>query len=421
MKPAVAILTNHAEYNPGYSLTGIISDQYKMLSEYGHKCFVVTQTEMSPERPFPIPTRNIVPPLGLIDYTKRRDLTESHLKYIEKFTKILVNCLKKEKVDVVFTHDWVLTGWFLPFGMAAARASKELPNVKWLHWVHSIPSAFRDWWNIKAYGPNHKIAFPNSSDRLVVAEQFRGELSDVKVMHHIKDLRTWMDFGEDTIELIKKYPKIMQADVVQVYPASTDRLSAKRVKTVIEIFAGFKKLGRSVCLVVANQWATTRQRKEDVREYYGVASARGLTPESEFIFTSDFKAPLYESGIPRKMLRELFTCSNVFIFPTREESFGLVAPESVLSSAVIPVMNNSLDALREVMGGQGLYFDFGSLHRSLYLKDSERYHEDIAKIILGRMKENESVRAKTFVRQTYNWNSLYENEYAPIMAEIGAN
>ena len=207
----------------------------------------------------------------------------------------------------------------------------------------------------------------------------------------------------------------MQADVVQIYPASTDRLTSKRVHEVMLIFKEIKAKGFSICLVIANQWATGRQRKEDVNRYRQIASRNGLKVDEEVIFTSEWR-PEYATGLPKEIVRELFLCSNLFIFPTREESFGLVAPEAALSG-VLMVLNKSLQMQFEVNGYQGLYFDFGSYHHQFKPDNAAAYYKDVAQIILGRMRENEAICSKSFMRQNYNYDRLYEREYSTVMAE----
>jgi len=295
--------------------------------------------------------------------------------------------LEKELADFdfAFTHDFIFTGWFMPYGLACQKASPKLPNLRWLHWIHSVPTAGSDWWNIREYGKHHKIIYPNKTDAIRAAEMYRGTLEDVRVIHHIKDLRTWFDFKQETQDFITDFPAVMQADVVQIYPASTDRLTSKRVHEVMLIFKEIKAKGFSICLVIANQWATGRQRKEDVNRYRQIASRNGLKVDEEVIFTSEWR-PEYATGLPKEIVRELFLCSNLFIFPTREESFGLVAPEAALSG-VLMVLNKSLQMQFEVNGYQGLYFDFGSYHHQFKPDNAAAYYKDVAQIILGRMRE----------------------------------
>lgn len=418
----IGVLTNFGEMNSGYSLTGIVKDQITMLQRYGHdaKMFVL-ETYNNKNHPDPF-FDNLFPPVKkvpfahLIDYRKRSELTDDHKKTIEDTKKMVLE--EMSDYDFIFTHDFVFTGWNLPYGEACRLASLQMPNTKWLHWVHSVPSNMKDWWDIKQYSPNNKLIFPNKTDRIRVAEQFRGHLDHVRVIPHIKDIRSWMDFSDETNSFINMYPGVMQSDVVMVLPASSDRMEAKGVREVIFILSAMKRQGISVCLVIANQWATNRARKQDMHKYINYAQSNGLEPDKDIIFTSLYKPPKYETGIPKRFLRELFNLSNLFIFPTREESFGLVVPEASLAGGCYMVLNKSLQMQREISGNHCLYMDFGSYSNDHNPAMSlDKYYLEIALIILGRMYENESIMTKTFMRKQYNYDNIYKHYYEPIMAE----
>lgn len=427
----IAILTNFMDFNPGYSLTGIVKDQVVMLLRQGHKVNLFVNSKYNKGSGDPVSEEEIVklggdlknyqmvdkiPFQNLTDYRSITNLSSEDKNIINNTKMVLVEELKD--TDFVFTHDFVFTGWFLIYGQGCRLASPQLKNVRgWFHWIHSMPSANFDWWRIRQYGEKHKLVYPNYTDRTQVAEQYQGVVDDVRVIPHIKDIRTWFDFHPDTCRFIDKYPGVLSADIVQLLPASVDRLASKRVEEVCKIMAGIKGQGRSVCLIIADQWATGRQQKEDVDKYRMQAVRDGLIDQQELIFTSDFESPKFDVGIHQKMIRDLFLCSNLFIFPTREESFGLVVPEAALSGCFL-VLNRSLQMQREISGNEALFFDFGSCHTEHNIP-SERYWNDIGFIIAGRMKENESIKTATFARQTYNMDSLYNKHYMPVMGAMG--
>lgn len=429
----IAILTNFQDCNPGYSLTQIANDQVTMLKRHGHNVHFFVCEQFNPHYSTPDCEIHQVVPFqqerhgSLLDYKSRTNITDGHLRLAQDTCKVLVEKLRELNIDMVFAHDLIFTGWNMPYAMGIQMAGRELPTVRWLHWVHSVPSIMSDWWSITEYGPAHKLVFPNETDRRLVAEQFRGAPEDVRVIPHIKDLRSFYDFDEYTCKFIDEYQGVMQADFVQVYPASTDRLFAKRVDIVARILGQIKKRGYSVCLVIANQWATGRGQKDDVQKYYDAAASYGLEAGTEFIFTSDWQIyakeedkederTMFDTGLPKRMLRELLLCSNIFLFPTREESFGLVGPEAALSGAFM-VLNKNLDMMKEIYGHHGQYFDFGSFSHTQKWEDEEKFFYDVGTVIIGRCWQNEVFKTRTYCRQMYNWDYLYFHVYEPIMGE----
>jgi hypothetical protein len=421
----VAILTNFREINLGYSLTGIVLDQIKMLNQFGNEVHLFVSTsfaDVTLGRIGEAILHKSIPDSTLIDYTTKEDITPEH-KQLAHDTDLMLRT-ELTGFDTVFTHDWIFTGWNMPYAAALMNATRsdELLGVKFMHWVHSVPSAGRDWWSIREYGPGNKIIYPNQAMRLQVSEQFQGKMDDVLVIPHIVDLRSLL-FAKDTCEFVDTYQQVMQADVVQIYPASTDRLAAKRIREVILTFANLKKMGFSVCLVIANQWARKKESKlvgevhEDILHYEKVARRNGLVPGYDFIFTSKWKRK-YILGLPRRMVFELMHLANLMMYPTNEESFGLVPIEAGLAGSVLPVLNKSLSMMFEVHGFNGVYVDFGSCEMQFEPHDEAAYYHDLANLIVQRIQANEAIAAPTFYRQKYNWDTLYQKKYEPIMQAL---
>lgn len=411
----IAILTTFREFNPGYSLTGIVKDQVRMLTEYGHNVTLFVSDDYHGEAIPGVFMSKTIPSTDQIDYKSKEDLTPEHQALITRITKMMIRELAD--FDIAFTHDYVFTGWSMPYGLACIETGKFLPNLRWLHWIHSIPSSECDWWRILDYGQNHKLIFPNESDRLRVAEAFHGTIEDVRAIPHIKDLRIMFDFGKESCDFIAEHPQFLRSDITQVYPCSTDRLSAKRLDMLIRLFGKMKTMGYSVCLVAANQHATTKVRKEDITEYEAMATASGLIVGRDFIFTSEWRSPTYETGIPQRFLREITQCTNLFVFPTREESFGLVLPEAALAGGCLCVLNQSLQCQLEICGHNTMAFPFGSYNNTFRPNDFDLYLTDLAFLISARMRQDDSVRLKTWIRQRCNYDFLYNRYYGPIMAE----
>lgn len=438
------------ELNPGYSLTGIVLDQIEMLKKYGNEVELwVSENFNDPRRPN-VPIKKIIPHSDLIDYRSEEQFIPEHKFKREEDGGVVrddengdmianpitgefisdpnhpliasrtsdVLCENLKDIDIVFTHDWVFTGWNLPYFMGLRDASKRkaVQHVRWLHWVHSLPNHGFDWWDIDRLGGAHKIISPSRCYQQRYAEAFRGFKRNVRHIPHIKDIRKLCRFVPETLEFLDANPHIMNTDVVQIYPVGSDRLGPKRVREVILILKEIKKLGFSVCLVLANQWATGKQPKENIHEYKELAFRNGLSPFKEVIFTSEFK-PEYEVGISHEMVADLFHISNLFIFPTVSESFGLVLPEAILCGGVLPVVNNDLEVSTEITAERGLRFSFGSFNRNVDHPNEADYFRAVANVIIERMMDEEAVASRTHIRQTYNLDTVYKKYYNPIMTE----
>jgi hypothetical protein len=421
----VAIVTTFQKFDPWYSLTGIVKDQVRMLKEYGNDVFIIVNERFNgDESEFQDPNVKLLKKLPfahLKDYQNNDPLTEDHQLVAEKTAQAMSEIIDEYGIETVFTHDIVFTGWNKVYAEGLKKLNGKTPGVVWMHWVHSIPTRLSDWWIMAEYGPGHSIIYPNKTDIVRVAENYRTNTSNVKIIPHIKDIRIMFDFDDAACELIDTYPALMQADVVQVYPASSDRFDAKRVQEVMRIFGYIKSMGHSVCLLIANQWATTQQHYANLKEFYNLARSYGLEPGKDFIFSSLFArqdgTQPYKVGVPSKILSQLMMLSNLFIFPTREETFGLVLPEVSLASGALCVLNRSLQMMSEVGGGNTLYFEFGSYTHNHTVEDKDEYLRMVALIIMGRIQQNDGILTRTFMRKKYNMDYLYSHYYAPIMAE----
>lgn len=424
----IGILTNFQDFGPQYSLTQIVLTQAKLLTRYGHEVHLFTCEQFNPKDEHLIPPGVIhekkIPFGHLKDFRSENDITPE-LKLVRNNTAQMLRTTVAE-YNIIITHDFIFQGWNMPFGLGCRDASPDLPNVRWMHWIHSTTSQYKnakgemqfpDWWDINKYGKKHKIIYPNRADITRVAEAYKGWQDDVKIIPHIKDLRTYADFDEETCKFIDFAPGVMHADIVQLYPCSVDRLAAKKLDVVMGIFANLKQMFQSVCLVVATQWCTGKEQQAIVAEYKKVALGLGLQLGSEVVFTADFNPKRYGVGIPKRMIRELFMCSNLFIFPTMEETFGLVLPEACLAGGVLPVLNRSLDLMSEITGYNALYCEFGSFIRHFNNDNMPVYLRDLAAIILRRMMNSESIKTKSYFRQKNNYDYLYKTAYAPILEE----
>ena len=420
----IAILTTFTKFFPGYSLTGIVKDKATMLAKYGHEVHLFVNERYNGESfSDDVILEKKIPFAHLKDYKAISEVSAEHKLVVNNMKMMLLK--ECAAFDIIMTEDFIFQGWNLPYALGIIEATPQMEKPRWMHWVHSVPTGGRDYWDIKLYGNKHKVIYPNQTDKILVYEMFKGNINSIRIIPHIKDVRTWDDFHPEANNIIDWAPQLMTADIVQVYPCSVDRLEHKGLSEVIKIFSYLKKATRTVCLFVATQWATGQKQWDAVDEYRKLAGEYGLIPGKDIIFSSDYKPtaargkPLYGVAIPREVLKDLMKLSNLFVFPTQEETFGLVWPEICLSGSPLLVLNKSLNMMAEVSGMNALFFDFGSFHNKVNrpLEEQDRWLAAVTYAILGTMSLDHSIRSRTWVRQKYNYDYLYQHYYGPIMAE----
>lgn len=407
-KPTIGILTTFYELNPAYSLSTVVESQLRSLVKAGYKTvfFVHDNFKSDDQVPEGVEVRKIVPRFLLVDYADHREPMSDLQQQADKAYEAIKENTKD--VDVIIAHDLIFQGWFLPYCMAIHKLAEE-SDIKWLHWVHSVPhmqpSNLKHPHTLRYHLPrNSKLVYLNHHDVVRVAEAWNTFPKDVKVVHNPLDPRLFMNLHPLVTSLIDKYG-LLEADIIQAYPVSTPRMvDGKKVKDVIKIFAQLKKLGKDVRLIVCNAHANDKREKDTIAGCLNYANQHGLSA-GEVIFTSLEDAPTYEQGVPREVISQLFQLSNVFIFPTISENCSLILLEAMLSKNLC-ILNKSVESLYEFGKENALYFDFGSIHKDVNINDFDKYTHDIAQIIVSELGVNKSLCASANVRQHHNFEYI---------------
>jgi glycosyltransferase involved in cell wall biosynthesis len=239
----------------------------------------------------------------------------------------------------------------------------------------------------------------------MAAAQFRTHIDRVKVIPHICDLRYLLDFSPDAQLIVDAVPGLVDAEFVQVYPAAADRLKDKGLQHIINVCGAIRGQGRSVCCLVLDSWSG-RHPREDLIHYKSGLLDRELVFASDII--SDFRS------LPRSDVLHLMLFSNVFMFPTYGEAFGLCMTEAMLAGAY-PVPNGSIPSLREVSGGHGYYPRFIAAKRVPRTPIEQCAHE-----IIERVQKDVAISAKNSIRRTLNADRVYRDFYETILREATA-
>lgn len=438
----VCIFTSFADVQKAYSLNIIVQYQIKMLLLNGYHPTVIVHESFQPEGIYAHKGVTIVkiPNMPVHNEVKKDETFEEDVASLEAR---LLEILKDQ--DVVLTHDIIYQAACLKHNFAARKVANQLPQLKWLHWIHSATSpllvnmirpifsdAYADL--VSKPFPNSKYVYPNSYAVAAVANNFGISQEDVRVVHHPTDIAEFFGMTKEVEQVIYNND-ILQADAITTYPIRLDR--GKQVEFVIKTMAALKECGLSIRIVVIDFHSTGGDKVMYREELKTLAIDLGLSAQ-ELIFTSEQKEEWKHEVDPRTVA--MFQCiSNVFIMPSVSETYSLITQEAALTKQVV-VLNYDFPPFRSIYGENAIYrkyssrFDVMADPKEAVLPNSEThtkygasslpkearamaekdYHRETAGQISARLKHPE-IALSTFLRKNRNLQTIFKKELEPLL------
>jgi glycosyltransferase involved in cell wall biosynthesis len=211
---------------------------------------------------------------------------------------------------------------------------------------------------------------------------------------------------------------LLSAEAIIVYPVRLDR--GKQVEHVIRVGSSLKGIGRSVRVIIVG-FHSTGGDKVTYREYLtGLAQELGLT-EKEITFLSQFDDSLRVRS-PREVIRDLMLLSNVFVMPSRSETYSLIAQEAGLCGAFL-VLNQDFPPFRNIYGDDAAFYQFSSNINALTGLDGETntqydniddYFRGIALRIAYELEHNVVLAQQSRIRRERNPDYIFSRFLEPL-------
>ncbi len=410
----VALFTTFFEATSGFSLIAVASTQLQALIDHGYDPAALVQTNFtSPEaphlwRPEQLNLRPVVPFMHL-DTGLVPDFEERVEAVVEGLQEGLAD------IDVCITHDIILQNWYKEHNVAMRRYAKTRPDLLWLHWIHSCPTpggskTYPE--NCRYTPPPGYIVYPNASDQAMVSQTYglAGQEWRVKVTrfgHAIDPLVLW-PYDKLTKELATK-AGLMDGEVSAVYPVRLDR--GKQPEKIIRLLAGAQRAGYEARLLVIDWQSTGDRFQRYIDELLALAEELGLAGKVNFTSRLDDRC---SQGVPRQVVTELMDLSNVYIHPSRVETYSLVVHEAMLRGCLC-VLNHDFPPMRELYGDSAVYMDFGSDRVSrTYAPDEQAFWNDEALRLVAELKQNRAAYAKVRARREWSPQALWK-QFEPLL------
>lgn len=425
----VAVLTTFTGFDEAYSLCNVAADQVRMLLYGGYKPVVIVKQGFRAENIFAHPDVELryIPVVPSSNYIGEA-IDKTFKEDVEKLRVVLIEDLKD--IDVVFTHDLIYQPESLKLNFAARQAIKDdehIAKIKWLHWVHSatgpqtlgkeLQQGDEYYKNISQRFPNSFVIFPNGYSIPRVARDFGYEEDQVKVVHHPTNLPGFCHWEELVTKLVMD-KNMLSADAIAVYPIRLDR--GKNVEVVIKIMAQLKKLNYTVRVIIADFHSTGGDKVTYREELKKMAVDWGLN-DFDLTFTSEFHES-WRVEVPHKVIHDLFELSNVFINPSRSETYSLITQEAGLLGNVL-MLNHDFAPFRDIYGKDAIYKQFSSNigfdgldgNIDTTYGDEKGYYHDCAMRIKYEIENNMVLAQQRRLRKERNPQTIFKNELEPLL------
>lgn len=347
-----------------------------------------------------------------------KDLKEIEIIYEELSTTIAEN-------STVITHDLIFLPDYIKYHVAARKLASQRDDVNWIHWVHSATSPNSLINERRMYGdeyvdllsqrfPNAIVAFPNSYSIPRVARNFSFEEDEVVEVPHPADLTEGMTH---IVKRLFDELKLGEPDVLMVYPLRLDR--GKNAEINIKTLGGLVRKGRNARLIFCDFQSTGDDKvtyREDLKTL-----ARDLGVEEQVTFLSEFDDSA-SMEVAHQTVLDLFTLSNVFMMPSKSETYSLVTQEAMMRGNFC-ILNHDFAPFRQIFGDNAIYRPFsanigmdgydGEI-TTTYGNETEYF--DVLATNIGYWLENDKViKAKTWVRTNRNLDYVFKNYIEPLL------
>jgi len=424
-KKRVAIFTNFSSYSEAYSLNRVVQNQIRMLVDHQYKPVVIVGLNFQPVQDYALPEVELkrIPDVPVSNNVEMDSTFDQDVTALEK---ALASAL--EGVDVVLTHDIIYQPACIKHLVAAKRIANRRPELRWLHWIHSATSPytlqnlrplFVDEYAkiISEKFPNSFYVFFNHYSIPRIANNFKIDDQDVKIVHHPTDIKKFFKMEDESWDLIVK-KDILSADVICTYPIRLDR--GKQVEKVVKIISSLKHLGNSVRLIVGDFHSTGGDKVEYRDDIKKIAKEWELTND-ELIWLSEQKAD-WNLEVPYEIISDFMHISNVFVAASVSESYSLITQEAGLSGVGM-MTNKDFPPFRDIFGWAPHQIPFSSNINAVTgldgdttteVHDEKQFYLDAARVLQYELKNDRTLVLKTMLRKDRNMHAVFRNELEPL-------
>lgn len=382
----------------------VIKAHAELFAKHGYKVNIITGKGKQFDSRIPVKVLPEMRSLHLVDKDLHGELEEGKLtKSFEMLKNSVYKKLKDElsSTDLCISHNLLTMHFNLALTSALVEIIKEKYCKKFISWSHDAaftdPNYRKQWrdkypWSLlRRPVSGVKQVTISGSRRKKLANLFKIKSEEITVIPDGISPDSFLNLSPLATRLYEKF-HLAQFDFIFFYPARIVR--RKNIELAIRITREVNAKGKSSCLVVTG---SPDPHNEDSILYYESLRAlvKELNIEDRVVFLSDERDRGRKIKVGDSLLRDFFLLSDLLLFPSKQEGFGIPVLEAGLSH--LPVACSGIEPLKEVGGGEVLY---------LSLDDSVG---NMADSIIKYLEKHLTLPLFKKVMRNYTWDSIFLN------------
>ncbi len=423
----IAIMTMFGKLDSTYSLVNVVAEQLRMLLDAGLSVRLLVCEGFEHQSKFGIFLDPRIDWHEVCNTLDGRQIEwqnydqpdpQVHATFFDE-AKVIAADLAAHLADVqvCILHDILYQGWHLLHNVALRATQEKLPDLRFISFSHSAPlrrPPNPQWPGSARFTPMPRTTFISLTYAGIapLAAQYDLPEGRCRVVYNSLDLLS--SLGEDAARLAAQ-ADLLSPQVLIVYPG---RLTpAKHFEKLASLAGAIKSAGETSVRAVFCDFPSGDINPNLYKGVVRLAGKEAGLSDEDMIFTSEQGFP---GGFPRSGVLDLFTLSNLFVHPSFSEAFPLIALEAA-SRGNLLVVNQAVPSLEEVGRQLGAHFmrwdalAYGYQTTESYLPSEKEYYLEHAETILGLLRENPVLAAKTLVRRRYSPAWVWKHQLGPLV------
>ena len=308
-------------------------------------------------------------------------------------------------MDICIVHNIMYMHFNLALTTALKELALELKNIKFINWIHDATvwnpdyineskNDFYPWDVLRTKLEGFKTVVISDLRKKQVQDLLGLKEEDIIVVPNGVDVKGFLSLEDFVYEVFLKEDLTLR-DVVLFTP--TRVLGRKNLELGIEVVKALKAKGKTVKWLISgapdpHNKATIAyyEKLKDLIKQYGL--------EKDIVFLSG----KYERRLSDKDITSFYRLTDILLFPSRQEGFGIPVIEAGLSKALAVV--SDIPPLADL--GQ---------NDVIYIKLENEDMDNKADEIISYLEGNMSYRLFKRTIRSYPWELIFKEKIEPLL------